>query len=402
MTTLRHYHKGDYNMETIFNKTIEEIKDRGALYTATEIYNQPKLWKEVFHILTESKEKIASFMDGVINKEGLRIILTGAGTSAYVGEIAAPYLSKLLGTRVEAVATTDIVSNPKEYLQKNNPTILVSFARSGNSPESVGTFNLSEDLIKDVNQIVITCNKDGELANRVKDSDKDLLLLMPEESNDKSFAMTSSFSCMLLTVLSIFDIKNVNENLINTIIKNAKEILDNHWQEINKLVEMNFKRVVYLGSGSLKGLTKETSLKNLELTSGRIDTYDEGVLGFRHGPKSVINDETLIIVFLSNDSYTRRYDLDLIKEIHGDSGKQKVAVISHKRYEVIKEHCDYYLSFDKEEIDDAFSSLEFAIFGQLFAMFNSLHLGISPDNPRPDGSVNRVVKGVNIYPFNKK
>lgn len=387
-------------MKKIFNRAIEEIKDRGALNTATEIYNQPKLWKEVLNILTESKDKIASFMEGAINKEGLRIILTGAGTSAYVGEIAAPYLSKLLGIKVEAIATTDIVSNPKEYLQKNNPTILVSFARSGNSPESVGTFNLSKDLIEDVSQIVITCNKDGELANRVKSSDKDLLLLMPEESNDKSFAMTSSFSCMLLTVLCIFDIKNTDENLINTIIKNATKILDNHCDEINKLVEMDFKRVVYLGSGSLKGLTKESSLKNLELTSGRVDTYNEGVLAFRHGPKSVINDETLIIVFLSNDSYTRKYDLDLIKEIHGDNGEQKVAVISHKEYEELKGHCDYYLSLDKEEIDDAFSAMEFVVFAQLFGMFNSLRLGISPDNPRPDGSVNRVVKGVSIYPFN--
>lgn len=387
-------------MKKIFNRDMEEIKDRGALNTATEIYNQPKLWKEVLNILTESKDKIASFMEGAINKEGLRIILTGAGTSAYVGEIAAPYLSKLLGIKVEAIATTDIVSNPKEYLQKNNPTILVSFARSGNSPESVGTFNLSKDLIEDVSQIVITCNKDGELANRVKSSDKDLLLLMPEESNDKSFAMTSSFSCMLLTVLCIFDIKNTDENLINTIIKNATKILDNHCDEINKLVEMDFKRVVYLGSGSLKGLTKESSLKNLELTSGRVDTYNEGVLAFRHGPKSVINDETLIIVFLSNDSYTRKYDLDLIKEIHGDNGEQKVAVISHKEYEELKGHCDYYLSLDKEEIDDAFSAMEFVVFAQLFGMFNSLRLGISPDNPRPDGSVNRVVKGVSIYPFN--
>ncbi|SUY46251.1 tagatose-6-phosphate aldose/ketose isomerase [Clostridium putrefaciens] len=387
-------------MKKIFNRAIEEIKDRGALNTATEIYNQPKLWKEVLNILTESKDKIASFMEGAINKEGLRIILTGAGTSAYVGEIAAPYLSKLLGIKVEAIATTDIVSNPKEYLQKNNPTILVSFARSGNSPESVGTFNLSKDLIEDVSQIVITCNKDGELANRVKSSDKDLLLLMPEESNDKSFAMTSSFSCMLLTVLCIFDIKNTDENLINTIIKNATKILDNHCDEINKLVEMDFKRVVYLGSGSLKGLTKESSLKNLELTSGRVDTYNEAVLAFRHGPKSVINDETLIIVFLSNDSYTRKYDLDLIKEIHGDNGEQKVAVISHKEYEELKGHCDYYLSLDKEEIDDAFSAMEFVVFAQLFGMFNSLRLGISPDNPRPDGSVNRVVKGVSIYPFN--
>ena len=386
----------------LFGFSEDMLKKLGATFTATEIRQQPKLWRETYNIVKQNKNKIEEFLNKNL-KSNTRIILTGAGTSDYVGDSLYLHLAKTLNLRVEAIATTDLVSNPHEFLEEDTKTILVSYARSGNSPESIGAYDIFKDNVKDIAQLVITCNEEGQLARKSLDDENTLCLLMPKESNDKSFAMTSSFSCMLLATLLTFDIKNLEQNkkYVDIISHKADFILDNDWKEIIELVELGCERVVYLGSGALKGLCQEMALKNLELTSGKTVTVCESVLGFRHGPKSIINDNTLIIFMNSINEYTNLYDMDLIKEIHGDVGNHKLAVISYKKNDELNSLCDRYIEINGKDVPEIYTLFNYMLFGQMFGLFSSLHLGISPDNPRPDGTVNRVVKGVIIHPYNK-
>lgn len=386
----------------IFGMDIDNIKSLGGIFTATEIRQQPKLWLETYKIIEDNKSLIESFLSKNI-KSNTRIILTGAGTSDYIGDTIYLYLSKKLNLRVEAIATTDLVSNPSEFIEEDVPTILVSYARSGNSPESIGAYNIFQENVKDIAQVIVTCNKDGELAKKSRGNDNSLCLLMPELSNDKSFAMTSSFSCMLLASLLLFDIKNLetNKRYLDIVVKQGEFVLDHNWRDIKELVDLNSERVVYLGSGILKGLAQEMALKNLELTSGKVVTVYESILGFRHGPKSIINDNTLVICMNSTNEYTNLYDMDLIKEINGDSGNHKLAVISYSNNKELCNHCDKYITIDGEEVPEVFTVFNYMLFGQMFGFFSSLKLGISPDNPRPDGTVNRVVKGVVIHKYKK-
>ncbi|MBS5984852.1 SIS domain-containing protein [Clostridium butyricum] len=384
----------------IFGKSLEELEKIKAIFTATEIRQQPELWRETYKLILDQKESIQGFINKNVDKN-TRIVLTGAGTSDYVGDTVALELNKKLEAKVEAIATTDIVSNPNEHIEKNVKTILVSYARSGNSPESIGAYDLFENNVDDITQIVITCNKDGDLAKRCVNNEKNMLVLMPEKSNDKSFAMTSSFSCMTLATLLIFDIENIenNKEFVEIVSAQAEEILDNRWSEIKQLVDYEAERVVYLGSGTLKGLCQEMALKNLELTSGQVTTVCESVLGFRHGPKSIINDKTLVIIMATNEEYTKLYDIDLIKEIHNDLGNHKLAVITYENDEIMKENCTNYICIDGKAIPNIYKVFNYMIFGQMFGYLNSLKLNISPDNPRPDGTVNRVVKGVVIHQY---
>ncbi|ETI90834.1 SIS domain-containing protein [Clostridium butyricum] len=384
----------------IFGKSLEELEKIKAIFTATEIRQQPELWRETYKLILDQKESIQGFINKNVDKN-TRIVLTGAGTSDYVGDTVALELNKKLEAKVEAIATTDIVSNPNEHIEKNVKTILVSYARSGNSPESIGAYDLFENNVDDITQIVITCNKDGDLAKRCVNNEKNMLVLMPEKSNDKSFAMTSSFSCMTLATLLIFDIENIenNKEFVEIVSAQAEEILDNRWSEIKQLVDYEAERVVYLGSGTLKGLCQEMALKNLELTSGQVTTVCESVLGFRHGPKSIINDKTLVIIMATNEEYTKLYDIDLIKEIHNDLGNHKLTVITYENDEIMKENCTNYICIDGKAIPNIYKVFNYMIFGQMFGYLNSLKLNISPDNPRPDGTVNRVVKGVVIHQY---
>ena len=290
-------------MNKIFGFTKEELSSLKATYTANEIYQQPELWKETLNIVENNKEAINKFLEKNLNKDNVKIILTGAGTSAYVGDTIYLYLAKKLGKRVEAIATTDFVSNPDEYIDENANTLLVSYARSGNSPESVGTYDLFENKDKNLAHIVVTCNKEGELAKKSQEKEGNLVLIMPEKSNDKSFAMTSSFTCMTLATLLLSDIANLEKNkkIVEELATKGQASLDNQWKDAKAISDLGAERIVYVGSGALKGLCHEMALKNLELTSGKQVTVCESILGFRHGPKSIINNNTLVIFLCSNN-----------------------------------------------------------------------------------------------------
>ena len=258
----------------MYQLTKEELEKMGAGITTKEIKQQPELWLETKDIYQEKKEDIANFLDKVTQAvEGkVRVIFTGAGTSQYVGDTVKPYLNENGDDRFyfESIGTTDIVSAPLDFLRAEEPTVLVSFARSGNSPESLATVEIANEIVDTIFHISITCAPEGKLAQQAKGDDKTLLLLMPSGANDQGFAMTGSFSCMSLMSLMVFD-QNYDENWVSEMVTLGHEAIERE-AEIQKIVDLDFNRVVYLGSGALSGLTREASLKILELTAGKIAT----------------------------------------------------------------------------------------------------------------------------------
>ncbi|ERT69851.1 MAG: SIS domain-containing protein [Cetobacterium somerae] len=365
-------------------------------YTLKEIEQQKRLWLETINLVKEKKEEIKSFLDKNDFKNR-KIIFTGAGTSEFVGNSITP----ALGGNVLSIATTDIVSNPENYLKKDEKVILISCARSGNSPESVATVKLADEIIDDVCHILITCNKDGKLAINKKDDKKALVLLMPEESNDKGFAMTSSFTCMSLTGLLIFNLESL-EKIEDVMKKQIEKIKDEDMKLlIDSLITLDISRIVYLGSSCLKGVAEEAALKCLELTAGHMSLHYNSPLGFRHGPKSIINDTTMIITLLSNNDYTRKYELDLLKEMYGENKKKVLVTLDMKNSDEARKNSHYYYTFNNDDnnAEDVFNMFSYIYFAQLFAFYKSKSFGINPDNPCPTGEVNRVVQGVIIYDY---
>ncbi|ODG91819.1 MULTISPECIES: SIS domain-containing protein [Bacillaceae] len=378
----------------------------GASHTAKEIAQQPRLWNETKDILLFSRDRILTFLNSIENKhDQLRIILTGAGTSAFVGDTVLPYLKQIVNNKkivVESIATTNIVSNPYSYLSKDIPTIMISFARSGNSPESLAAIQLGEQVIDDFYGIVFTCNQDGLLAQKKKNDHNHLVIYMPEEANDQGFAMTSSFTTMLFSALLLFNIDQIHtwEKKVDELMHAGQSIISSSEQSIKQLANSSFQKVVYLGSGVFEGLAREASLKLLELTGGTIPSTFDTSLGFRHGPKSILDKDTVVFVFLSCNHYTRQYDLDILEEIYKETNRGKVVAISSLKDQVAKEYSDLFYHVDLPKIsEDIFLTFPFILYAQTFAMYKSINLGFSPDNPSPLGVVNRVVKGVTIHPF---
>ena len=385
--------------------TKEDLIELGAQITTREIYQQPQVWQTAFENYKVQADEIVAFLNGIGEKHDyIKVILTGAGTSAYVGETLLPYFRKIYDERkwnFNAIATTDIVANPLAYLHKEVTTILVSFARSGNSPESVAAVDLAKDIVEELYQITITCAEEGKLAQQAHGDERNLLLLQPAPSNDAGFAMTSSFTSMMLTALLVFDKADLaaKAEKVSALMTLSQEVLDSA-EAIQKMVSLDYNRVIYLGAGHFFGLAHEAQLKILELTAGQVATMYESPVGFRHGPKSLVNEKTVVVVFGSTDSYTKLYDLDLVREVAGDEIARKVILLTDQKEDL--ENVEQVIFSSQQLADDVYRVFPYIVYGQLFALLTALKVNNRPDTPSPTGTVNRVVQGVIIHSFDKE
>lgn len=376
-----------------------QLEQAGAAITTKEIMQQPELWEETLAIFEDKRTDLYQLLEDFQQEaaQRIRVIFTGAGTSAYVGDVVRPHLIRYGDTdayQFESIPTTDIVAAPHDYLKGNQPTLLVSFARSGNSPESLAAVDLANKLVANIRHLIITCAADGQLAVNSQGDTNRFVLLMPARSNDKGFAMTGSFSCMTLATLLTFDQAHRNHSeLVAGIVAMGNQALALEVR-VQTIVETDFDRVVYLGSGSLSGLTREAQLKLLELTAGKIATVFDSSVGFRHGPKSFIDNRTIVFGFVSNDAYTANYDLDVLEEIKEDGIAAKVTAIAQNTAGFSGDT----LALDSPTvIPDGFAALPFIIIGQVAALLTSVKVANKPDTPSPTGTVNRVVRGVVIH-----
>ena len=369
-------------------------------HTITEIFGQPVLWTSVYESFLKEEENIKNFLTPILNLDKLQIILTGAGSSAFIGEAAEGLVQQYTGQNTKAIATTDIVTHPELFFKHDLPTLLISFARSGNSPESLETLNLADSFCTEVYHIIITCNEEGELIKYASgNSHKSYALLLPEASNDKSLAMTGSFTSMLLSVLLLSDIENLRkkEQEIERISNQGKLLLENS-EAFAKIAAIDFERVVFLGSGPMLGIARECHLKLQELTDGQVICKYDSFLGFRHGPRAVTNEKTLLVYLFSPDDFVYQYELDLALSIAKDPRKIKCLSIGRPE----KKALNSYLNIDLHmHPDQQLNIIPAGLVGQLLGYYKSLEKGLNPDNPSVSGAISRVVQGVTIYNHQK-
>ncbi|HEV2272092.1 MAG TPA: SIS domain-containing protein [Steroidobacteraceae bacterium] len=376
-----------------------QIRSAGARSTASEIAQQPQLWPQIARQVG-TDAGLRAWLAPLLASPALRIVLTGAGTSAYIGKCLAPALCKA-GRRAEAIPTTDIVASPPGTLGSKAPTLMVHFARSGDSPESVAALELAEGRIEQGHHLIVTCNAQGELSRRARGVRHAYAIVLPEACNDQGFAMTSSFTGMLLAAALALGAVPADAGRIDAIAALGTQILTAHVPLGDTLVRAQFDRVAYVGSNELKGLALESALKMLELTDGRVVSIGESPLGFRHGPKTIVNGSTLVVMFLSNDAYTRQYDLDLLRELRSDAVAGRVVALAARPAE--RDDPDTIVLNAGAPRGGSLTDLELCLpyvtFAQTLALFRSISLGLSPDIPNAAGTVNRVVQGVSIHPF---
>jgi tagatose-6-phosphate ketose/aldose isomerase len=386
------------------NLLLREIEDNNSEedYTSKEILAQPDLWIKVWEYIEAKSPEISKFLKRAQKKSNIHAILTGAGTSAFIGDILEGPFQRGSGIVSKAVATTDLVTHPELYFQNDKEILLISFARSGNSPESAKAVQLAEQLSLKTLHIVVTCSGNSNLIMNLENSDR-LLVILPEAANDKGLAMTGSFTSMLLAGMLISDIDSIGtmkKEIINLNLY-GKKIFNEYLSLLLAVSKLDFDRAVFLGSGTMKGIARESQLKLQELTDGKIICKYDSFLGLRHGPKAVINKNSLLVYLFSNNSYANKYEIDFVNS--ANNGRKPIFSIGvmESKIEGLNLDLEIILGNGESKIMERYLSIVSVLPAQILGFYKSLQFGLSPDNPSESGMIHRVVQGVNIYSYEK-
>ncbi len=385
-------------MSKLLDLSAAERESLGLVHTLREILQQPQTWRRTYARVQSSSGPIVQFLESAgIGAKSLNVFLVGAGTSDYIGKSVCALLQKSWLCNVEAVASTDLLTNLEDHVIPERDYLWISFSRSGDSSEGVAVLERALIQFPRIKHLIVTCNRNGKMARSFESEKNVLCLVLDDEVNDRGLAMTSSFSNMVIAAQAVAHMRTLAAygSIVESLATSASQLLPGAMSVCERIVEQGFSKACFLGTGPLKGAAIESALKVLELTGGRVIGFGESFLGLRHGPLSAVNSDTLLVAFLSGDSRRRAFELDLLCEIQDKklTGKFLIAAVSE-----VENHFTNGLSLQiSEPISDLYLPPLFVIVGQLLGLFASLREGLRPDEPSPQGAINRVVSHVTIY-----
>ncbi|MDE2248322.1 MAG: tagatose-6-phosphate ketose isomerase [Xanthomonadaceae bacterium] len=362
----------------------------GYADTLREILQQPATWLGTVELLRQPP--LHGQLQATLLPRPGHVVLTGSGSSMYIGECLAPSLQLGLGIPAQAIAAGSLLTHWRSVLPPG-AGLLISLARSGDSPESCGVVDRLLADAPDYRHLVITCNANGKLATRYRHDPRVTVLVLDERTNDRSLVMTSSFTNLLLAGFGL--VRREGGDVIAAVTRLARcvsHVFDAQADALAAIAGSGFSNVVYLGSGGALGAAHECALKMLEMTGGKVVTMAETFLGLRHGPMSSLDERTLVVGFLSPDPAVRAYELDLLRELSRKQlGLTRVLVGEHIPADVLGPHDVAVQLAGLDAADDVLPLLADVAVGQLLALFRCLQLGGRPDAPS-QGVLTRVVE----------
>jgi tagatose-6-phosphate ketose/aldose isomerase len=345
--------------------------------TLHEIFQQPLLWPATVARVRAASEHLSL----PLQLQNARVLLTGAGSSAYASSAVASAWPLAV-----AVPTTDLLVDPERYLL--DVDVIISLARSGNSPESAAVVERVRALRPKILQFAITCNEESSLVR----SGLDGLIVLDPRTNDRSLVMTGSFSNLVLAGHCLAQ-PGTAARMADLASERAESLLPVIDKECHRIAARVRDRIVVLSSSPLLGWGREAGLKILEMTAGHFPVVTETYLGLRHGPMSFLRDDTLVLCLLSSDPVRRLYEIDLIQELRAKSLGYSVGIAAAEDNSLFDDVIPAVLP---EAPDDMRTTFEILI-PQLLGYHLSRSLGLNPDNPSPNGVITRVVQGVTIH-----
>lgn len=366
-----------------------------------EIEQQPQKWLESVALIKLHKEVLQTFLD---NEDD--VIFTGAGTSEYIGATITKELN-LLGTHsFTTIGSPDICTHPTYFFQETRATILVSFGRGGASPESRGAIEHADAIFPHVKHLIITCNPDGWMAEYARTHpDRSVLLMMPEGTYDQSYAMTSSFSCMELAAYLCFHLQDLDtlEQEVTELAKIASNLLAKEAKPLLAFIQdFSFEKFCALGSGTFKSLAQEAVIKILEVSAGVPGTWFDSVVGFRHGPSVITqnNAKTLTVIFYEQNAYANQYYDDLLQELqtlYADRNN-RILVISPVMTPTIQAFADVVIHIDTAIQDPVFLTLPYIVLIHMIMLYKAWTYDHGSDYPfgREENRTGILTK---IYPY---
>ena len=372
----------------------------GYADTLREILQQPVTWLETAAAVAADRARL----DAVLEQAGIHartgsLVLTGSGSSLYAGECLALPLQAALRVPVQALPAGLLLTHPESCLPPAGPYLVVSFARSGNSPESRAVLDSLLEGDARGRHLVVTCSRTGALARASAGNPRVEAVVLDEKTEDRSLVMTSSFTNLVLAggFLACTRRPEAHARRAEAAARAAASVLQRDGDTLARVARGGFDSAVYLGSGCRLGSAREAGLKMLEMTAGRVPTLPESFLGLRHGPMSAVHGDTLVVAFLSSDEVVRAYEVDLLSELDRKRlATHKLIVGSRVPPELATRPEDVIVECGEGLADEDLVVTDVVV-GQLLAFFRCLREGLQPDSPSAGGVINRVVGSFTIH-----
>jgi tagatose-6-phosphate ketose/aldose isomerase len=373
----------------------EEQRQLGYYHTLREICQQPFTWIQTCDLMRRHTVNLQSTLGGAS-----ALILTGSGSSEYAADCVRLPLQDELGVVTQAIGGGALLAHGGKAIPPGRPCLMVSLARSGDSPESAGALALMLRAEPEIRHLVLTCNEAGSLAKTYRNDPRALVITLEGETNDQGLVMTSSFTNLVLAArfLGLLERPEHYKKICERLSRIASALIHEHVGTLAGIAKTPFKRALFLGSGSRFGAAREAALKMLEMTAGRVSTLCETYLGLRHGPMSYVHEDTLVVCFFSSDPTLRAYEADLLRELdQKELGLLKIVVGEAVPAELVRENDVVLDCKGFGEIGDENCPVIDVIVGQLLAFFRCMEVGLRPDSPSENGVISRVVQTFTLY-----
>jgi glutamine---fructose-6-phosphate transaminase (isomerizing) len=342
-------------------------KSSPGAFALIEILSQPLCWNTSLTQLGDSgtlKEVSARFT-------GAREwVFIGCGSSFYVAQAAAASMTALTGIPARAVPASEILLFPQLYPWADK-TVPVLISRSGRTSE---VLKVGQDLrARGVDSLGISCTPGQaleELASRT--------ILLPA-ADEQSTVMTRSFTSMLMALQALAATLGGCEDFLAAQLRVARageKLMDTLPQRVGRFVaEREFADYVCLGQGGLYGMACESALKLTEMSVSYAQSFH--TMEFRHGPKSIVCEDTLVVFLLSEGGY--KAELEVLEEIKGLGGT--TMVVTNSADARVKAAADFLVELGVQAPEWAKLPL-YLPSQQLMGLYTGTKKGLDPDRPR--------------------
>ncbi|MCC6445439.1 MAG: SIS domain-containing protein [Armatimonadetes bacterium] len=339
--------------------------------TLREILDQPDAWKAAAEATLSDIAGLKRIFDYNDFEE---VIFCGCGSSHYLAMSAALTFQQLTSMRARALPASEIWLYPKANLPKEGRILFVPLSRSGETTEIVQALQVLKQNYN-VCTLAISCADGSSLVQNA-----DYALVSPR-IREESIVMTGSFTSMLLICKLLAAIVAGNQSFIDQVMTLSDELaalFPSFRAEAERLCyEVHSRRFFFLGAGAYYGLACECALKMREMAL-KAAAEPSHPLELRHGPKSVVNEDTVVVCFISEAG--SNYESVLLAEMRS-YGATTVAIgdpahLNGNRFEMTR------AIPVAPSLDDLTRGLLYVPFSQLYSYHQAILGGINPDNPR--------------------
>jgi glucosamine--fructose-6-phosphate aminotransferase (isomerizing) len=332
-----------------------------------EIHTQPNAWAAV---LGAARERAQSWQAFFAEHRGDLTLFFGCGSTHYLSMTAAAVLQTLAGQPARAVPSAELFLFPETWLPTHVRVSGIALSRSGTTTE---TLRAADHLAQayQAELACVTCYHDTPLAERCS------FTLISPQGHEESVAQTRSFSSMLVGSIALAALAAGQSDYLGQLASlpaMGQSLMQRHESLAEGLGrDANIAQVFFLGSGPRYGLACEAMLKLKEMSLTTSEAYH--FLEFRHGPKSMVDQKTLVVGLLSESA--REAEAAVLREMK-ELGAT-LLVLSQAGGEL--DWADYHIAFEADLPELACLPLYLPVL-QLFAYYRSVGKGLNPDAPR--------------------